>query len=362
MVSGSGDGPTKTIGVDLWGGQERGAHQNVGTAVWPTGPAHERPGPRELFLSAYRQFAPGCREVDEPGVALVAVEERTGRPAGVVRLGARVDRHVAAIVGRHDECDLYLDGVDRLALRHLAIILDPVISWRAGEQDVRYRILDLRTRDGFADEGGRRLRGLRCEGPALLRCGGHALFALPLGDPTDWPARAEDAWAALPERVYFDEADHFPHGTRIHGVREPRHDPRDRRDPRARRSLITRTSGPRDSAVVPLDEGEIAGVLELVGPRCKETIRIGHAALKDGVLLGRYARCDGAGGLADDATLSRVHALLIQVDDAALVVDTASKNGTWEHGERPRARVFALGGATELLLGTTTRARWRWLS
>jgi hypothetical protein len=108
-----------------------------------------------------------------------------------------------------------------------------------------------------------------------------------------------------------------------------------------------------------LDSGDLAGTLELIGPSFRETIRIGHDPLKDGVLLGRYARCDGAGGLADDATLSRVHALLIQIDDSMLVVDTASSNGTWEHGERPRSRVFMLDGNT----GSSSarpRARWRW--
>jgi len=58
--------------------------------------------------------------------------------------------------------------------------------------------------------------------------------------------------------------------------------------------------------------------------------------------------------------LSRVHALLLQVEDTVLLIDTASSNGTWENGERPRARVFVLDSNTELLLGKSTRARWRW--
>jgi hypothetical protein len=82
------------------------------------------------------------------------------------------------------------------------------------------------------------------------------------------------------------------------------------------------------------------------------------------VLLGRYARCDGSGGLADDTSLSRVHARLMQVGDHLLVIDTASSNGTWDHGERPRSRVFVIDGATtnELLLGKQTRAHWRWVA
>jgi hypothetical protein len=320
-----------------------------------------RRGLRELFVGAYAKFADRCRQVEEPGLAIIAVEERTGRAAGLVRLCARVERHVAAIVGRHDECDLYLNSNDRLALRHLAIVLDPVTSWRAGDKGVRFRILDLRTTDAFADEDGRKLRGLRCEGPAVLRCAGHALFAIPLGDPTDWPTSADDAWACLPERVYFDEVDRFPQGSmpRMMAVRERVSGLASSPDMR-RSSIITRTHGPRETGPGLDEVGDLAGTLELIGPSFRETIRIGQDALRDGVLLGRYARCDGAGGLADDSTLSRVHALLIQIDDSLLVVDTASSNGTWEQGERPRARVFVLDGNTELLLGKTTRARWRW--
>lgn len=353
----------KTIGVDLWAGQARGLGPNQPTVMRSsTMPSALRPL-HDLFVGAYGKVADRCREVEEPGLAVIAVDERTGRAAGLVRLCARVERHVAAIVGRHDECDLYLNASDRLALRHLAVILDPVRSWRAGDKNIQFRILDLRTSDGFTDEDGRALRGLRCEGPAILRCAGHALFALPLGDPTDWPASAEDAWACLPERVYFDEVDRFPQGslTKIPALRE-RTNHFATGSAFGRSSVITRTHGPRDSAIVPIDDGDLAGTLELIGPTFRETMRVGHDALKEGVLLGRYARCDGAGGLSDDHSLSRVHALLIQIDDSLLVVDTASSNGTWEHGEKPRARVFVLEGTAtqELLLGKATRARWRW--
>src|SRR3569623_2948068 len=104
---------------------------------------------RELFFSAYDAFVSRCREGDEPGGASVAVHERTGRAQGIVILRARGERHGAAIVGRHDQCDLYLTASDSLALRHLAIVLDPVKSWARGEATVRYRVLALRTREGF---------------------------------------------------------------------------------------------------------------------------------------------------------------------------------------------------------------------
>jgi hypothetical protein len=348
----------KTIGVDLWGDQIRGSGSNNVTCLQPATSPKPRRAFRELFLAAYPGFADRCREVNEPGIALVAVDETSGQPMGLVRLLARVQRHVAAIVGRHDECDLYLHAHARLALRHLTVVLDPVTDWRPGA-NVRYRVLDLRTTDGFSDENDRPMRGLRCEGPGLLRCGGYALFIMPLGDPTDWPASAQDAWTFLPERVYFDELDKNPQGS----VR--RVPPRLPQLPTlstsiTHRSLIIRTHGPRDTSDGLVESGDIAGTLELIGPRTRGTIRIGHDELRDGVLIGRYARCNNA-QLADDPSLSRVHALLIQIENAILAIDTASLNGTRE-ANHPKARLIQLTGDTELVLGTATRARWHWVS
>ena len=57
----------------------------------------------------------------------------------------------------------------------------------------------------------------------------------------------------------------------------------------------------------------------------------------------------------------RVHALLLQIDDAIVAIDTASLNGTRE-AHQPKARLIQLTGDTELVLGTATRARWHWIS
>src|SRR5439155_14295873 len=127
-----------TIGVDLRGHQVRGAAPNMPTLMRPAARPHRARDLRELFAIAYRAFAQRCRQVDEPGVAIVAVHESSGRAQGIVTLRARVERHVAAIVGRHDASDLYLDTSEELALRHLAVILDPVTSWRPGDSSVRY--------------------------------------------------------------------------------------------------------------------------------------------------------------------------------------------------------------------------------
>ena len=75
------------------------------------------------------------------------------------------------------------------------------------------------------------------------------------------------------------------------------------------------------------------------------------------MLLGRYARCDSA-KLTDDPSMSRVHALLIEIEGRVLLVDTASINGTRLVGEH-RSRVIELTRDTDLQLGKGTRARWR---
>ncbi len=301
-----------------------------------------------MFLDAYAQFADLCREVDEPGLALLAVDELTGRAAGLVRLRARPGRHVAAIVGRHDACDLFLDRHASLALRHVAVVLDPVTSYKRGESTVRYRLLDLRTESGFTDEHGKGMRGLRAEGPALVRVANHAIFVLPLGDATDWPTRADDAWSMLPERVYFDEMTSSPEGTVTNLPRKAD----------TSRSMIYRTHGPRDTGMRLIESGDTAGWLTVIGETRTGVLSIGDQALRDGVMLGRYARCDGA-ALLEDPSLSRVHAMLLSVDDCLLVIDTASRNGTWETG-KPSSRVITVNGDTEINLGKHTRIRWRW--
>ncbi|MBL0214030.1 MAG: hypothetical protein IPQ07_09105 [Myxococcales bacterium] len=340
----------KTVGIDLWAGQVRMAAHNRGTQI-VTGVRLPAFDTQRAFIHAYPRFAAACREVDEPGLALVAIDELTGVPAGLVCMRARVERHVTAVVGRHGCCDLYLEGRDALALRHLAVVVAPLRSWRKGSAEISYRVLDLRTEAGMLDETGRALRGLRAEGPSLLQCGGYVVLALPLGDPTDWPERAEDAWAMLPERVYFDELARLPEGSALN-ARVPRRAPGF--------TVITRTVGPRDTSAARLVEnGEAAGRLAITGPGGQRVLTVGERALREGVLLGRYARCDGAVmGQAD--TLSRVHAMLLLADDRLLAIDTASTAGTRVSGGND-ARVIELVGATTLELGGDTGVAWRWL-
>lgn len=304
-----------------------------------------------LFVATYATFAAVCRDIAEPGVAIIAIDERGRRVAGLTMLHASGGRHAAAIVGRHDACDLVLTASDELPLRQLAVILDPVTTGTAGRADLQYRILDLRTERGFLDERGRVLRGLRGDGPAVLRCAGHVLYVLPLGDPGDWPESGADAWARQPERVYFDELVHPARGssTLVPNFRAGS----------VRRTQITSIRGPHESSRILVVDDDLAGTLEIIGPDRSTVIRVGQTALRDGVLVGRYPRCDSA-SVVDDK-VSRVHALLIQLGDELLVIDTASTNGT-RCGDGGPARLHRLDGASELTFGEGTRGCWRWVS
>lgn len=338
----------KTIGVSLWDGQLRGGAVNASTVYRPA----VRPPistPQELFVGAYSRFADKCRAVDEPGIAIVAVDATTGRAAGLVRLCARPGRPVTAIVGRHDHCDLYLDANEQLALRQFAVVLAPVTSWAAGKPEVRYRVFDLRTGDGIHDEDGRALRGLKAEGPAVLRCSGYTIFILPIGDPSDWPENPHEAWKMIPERVYLDELTHTPGGS-LPGLRMPPLTT-------SRPSFIFRTQGPRDTSVR-LAEGEGVGEIHLTSRDRTMVFSVGQDALKDGILFGRYQRCDASANVAEDNSMSRVHLLLVHVDDQLLAIDTASSRGTKVDGEA--GRVFVINEDIELQLGKHTKMRWRW--
>jgi hypothetical protein len=308
----------RTVAIDLLSGQARNVGSNVGTVAmpaWRAGASFE-----ELFLRHYAAFAAACREVEEAGLAVVAVDLRQGRVDGILRLVARPERVTAAIVGRHSQADLFLVGCEGLALRHLAVLLEPARDWRRGSTDISYRILDLRTGSGFESEDGVPLVGVRCEGSALFRCGPYALLCLALGDPSDWPESARHAWSGIPERVFFDEVTAFGSGP-VHrapamGLSW---------DPRI--TAVVRTLGVRELVdALPASEPPV-GELEVTAMGTRRVIPVGAQALAEGILLGRYDRCQGWDLLAH-TEVSRVHALIIQLRDRLVAVDTASTNGT----------------------------------
>jgi len=334
--------PTRAI--DLRAGQCRDEAANSRTVIVGRAAAHEpahRLSFKDLFRSHYRSFRERCRAVDEPSVIVVAIDEQRGRVDGLLTIAARPDRVTSAIIGRHGHTHLFLEGDDSLALRHLAVLVEPVRTWRKGSAEIAFRLLDLRSRSGFVDEAGRALVAVRCEGTAFFRTASYALFFLAAGDPSDWPDGATDAWSLIPDRVTFDERTSRSAGdrweasgnsTRVSVIREPR-------------SL----ENAGDS------RGPIVGALDIVSGRKRARVPLDETALEEGVLMGRYDRCDGS-TLLTDKRISRAHLLVTAIQGRTYAVDTASSNGTWLDGGL--LGVAELGDRAELRFGNQTIVSW----
>ncbi|RMH40486.1 MAG: FHA domain-containing protein [Deltaproteobacteria bacterium] len=283
---------------------------------------------RDLFVTHFAALRDTCGRLPAAGVAIVAIDETHDRIAGAVCVEATPTRPNAAIVGRHSRADLYLPDDPTVALRHLAIIVPPLLS-SLDATGIRYRVVDLRTGIGFGTERDPVLHSITADGPACVRVAGYALFCLPAGEAADWPDDPDAAWERFPACRYVT-ARPLPEGL-----------PAVRRPPRG--TPAGRRGSPRDTLVVvgrgPFEarRADVLGggppVGELVVEHRgggRERLLVGDTAAAAGILLGRYPRCDVDLLRAfDDESVSRVHLLVVRVGDRMVAIDTASTNGTW---------------------------------
>ncbi len=431
----------RTRVVHLHDGQDRDHAENSRTSIVILD-RMPRPPFEALFLTTWPELRRIATSFGLPGVAVAAVDVTRRRVAGSLCVAAKPGDANSAVIGRHSQCDLYLDGDPAMSLRHLAVLVHPL---RAGDgpggTDVVYRIVDLRTHTAFTDEHGRRLEAVTAEGPMFLACGNYALFFLVTGDPSAWPEDAADAWACIPERVYVGEQEAEPDRWKRRRGRRARPGavaPTDNRGVTASRARTSddgpaersgsssgsaersgdrpaankdrggmaqgtvvhpaAASAPSEAARVPpagssaapaparagadhrdaitvvrSQRGPARANSELVGADEQplgalrvsaradtQTVVLGERALDAGILLGRYERCDTHGAsVLDDDNISRVHVLIIRIDDVVYAVDTASTNGTYlACGDE--VRIISLSGGTELILGDDlARMEWR---
>jgi hypothetical protein len=313
----------------------------------------------ELFRRNYDAIRSICEGFEQPGLALIAVDS-TGVTASAC-MAAKPDRINVAVVGRHGMADLYLEGDATLSLRHLAVILHP----RPASDDIRFRILDLRTALAFVDENGRRLEALEAEGPVFIRCGAYPVFFLPTGDEIPWPDEPGAGWECIPERIYFDEelAEPDRWERRRLRARWQGADERPRRPRRAGRPAgTTRVQTFRGPVLahrrLVAEEEEPMGELRIHSDAGTTGIAIGARAAREGVLFGRYDRCDNEGvPVLTHISISRVHVLVLEIAGQLYAIDTASTNGVFADGEE--VRLVPLEYDQRLVLGDNLASvRW----
>lgn len=335
--------------------QARDHAANDGTVCVPLGsPA---PAPRASFSDVFRTHYRKIREVlnahSEPGLALF-VASPEGLEASAWWEAAEKDIN-PLIVGRHSSAEVFIPSDPLLSLRHLVVIVRPR---REGER-VRFRVLDLRTPIAFRDEEGRRLEAVEADGPLLLRLASQTALFFPTGGSQEpWPEEAAAAWRRVPERTHLACTAADPERWLDLAGRG------------ARRSLeaVNVSGGPPTlSTSFPgpaFVEWDLAGgdcARGALVVRCAESrvsLRLGETAMREGVLLGRYDRCDNGGvTFLTSERVSRVHLLLVEMAGGFYAIDTASRNGLW-YGSRD-VRATRLEPGLVLTLADQASVEWR---
>lgn len=308
----------------------------------------ERPlAPEVAFLAHYDRIAAALRAVHAPALAVFAFDDE-GLAAAAV-LPARPDRVEVASVGRHAHADLALQGDPQLALRHLALIVQPHTPGSA----LRWRAIDLRTGAGMLDEVGRPLPGFEADGTAFFHVSRYTVLAFARADqPIALPPDPGAAWRALPKRTWAPD----PPLRRSLAARWTRSAPAPARDSTTTAVQVIRApsyAGERGG-------GRQVGVLHLTCAGRTARLAVDEGAARAGVLIGRYDRCDHHGvRVLTDTHVSRVHALLVRVGDQTVLMDAGSTNGLWHDGAR--VPVVRLGADTQVELGLNA-ATLRWAS
>jgi hypothetical protein len=186
------------------------------------------------------------------------------------------------------------------------------------------------------------------------------------GDATDWPERAADAWACVPERVFVAERAPVASGSGPRPMPQPEPEPelplRPAGDDRAGRTTLVRThAGPSHISIRALcDDEPVHGNLVIDSRARSETLRVGREALRRGLLVGRYERCH-ASAIADER-VSRVHLMVIELGERVCAIDLASSNGSYavEDGQATPLSAALVGDGQAIALGgTNTVVAWR---
>jgi hypothetical protein len=300
-------------------------------------------GPRESFLIAYDRLAELASAARRPAFAVAAVDGRLRVVASEL-----LETGASFAIGRHTKCRLRLLS-EAVSLRHVVALAVP---GALGGSPV-LRVWDLNTGQPFRTEDGQENAAVASEGATYLAIGQFAVWFLPCGAGRSWPARAADAWKALPSRSFVDR--------RSPALQDRRNNVRAL--PRAPFESLQDEPTSVTSYGPPLllggggdDEPEIAwGTIRLQSGMSKARRSISAERLEQGILVGRYERCGLSLGQID-INVSRVHLLLVRIGADVWAIDTGSSNGVRRKGQPVEAVI--LNNTDQLEFGSGMMLNW----
>ena len=253
---------------------------------------------------------------------LIAAVDGAGLLDGHAHLRLPASGIAHLILGRHERCDVVLSRDTDVSLRHLL-----VRATRGKTGQMQLRAIDLRSRVGLLSEDGRPCEAIASRGPLFLQVSSYVLFLLPTGPQVKpWSADADETWRQFAPR----DQEILPPPQPLKSRAAP--------SPTALRlaTITIQSSSPQ------------AGDLT-------STHAIWSDQLERGILVGRDDRCSH-GGL-EEGNLSRVHLVLLSVDDEVWAIDTASTNGS-RLLNAPPFRQLLLSGESQLVLADALTVSW----
>lgn len=279
----------------------------------------------EPFALIFRKHFAGLRAAyqaqPQEGVLIAAIDGNGVFDAHAhLRLPPSGIAHL--VVGRHERCDVVLSRDNDVSLRHLLLR-----ATRDRRGQLHLRAIDLRSRCGLLSEDGQRCEAIASSGPLFLQVASYAVFLLPTGPSAKpWARDAEETWHGF--------------APRSQEILPP---------PQPLKSRSAPAPGALRLATITIQSSsQQAGDLT-------STHAVWSDQLERGILVGRDDRCSH-GGL-DEGNLSRVHLVLLSVDDEVWAIDTASTNGTRAVDGGP-FRQLLLSGETQLVLADALSLRW----
>jgi hypothetical protein len=279
----------------------------------------------EPFAAIFRKHFTGLRAAHHAqpheGVLIAAVDAN-GVFDGHAHLRLPPSGIAHLVVGRHERCDVVLSRDNDVSLRHVLLR-----ATRGAHGQIHLRAIDLRSRCGLLNEDGTRCEAIASKGPLFLQIASYTVFLLPTGPSVKpWSHDADETWRGFAPRS--QEILPPPQPLKSRAAPGPGS---------IRLATITIQSNSPDS-------GDLTS-----------THAVWSDQLERGILVGRDDRCSHGG--VEEGNLSRVHLVLLSVDDEVWAIDTASTNGS-RLLDGPPFRQLLLSGETHLLLADALSVRW----